>query len=103
MRRQVELCAGFLSWPSTANISAYADSITVFVSRHFDIKAVKKAVARYEQIARARINFDKSEGLRLGAWRGDVPLSETFYRSDGPIRILGEWFRPGFQLERNWS
>ena len=26
-----------------------------------------RAVARYEQIAEAKINFDKSEGLRLGA------------------------------------
>ena len=38
-----------------------------------DIKAVKKAVARYEEIAGAKINFDTSEGLRLGAWRGGVP------------------------------
>ena len=53
--------------PLSAEVSTYADDITVFVSRRLNKKAVKKAVARYEQIARAKINFDKSEGLRLGS------------------------------------
>ena len=72
--------------PLSAKVSAYADDITVFVSCCLDIKAVKKAVARYKQIAGAIIIFDKSEGLRLGCWREGVPL--PFRWSDGPIRIL---------------
>ena len=59
--------------PLTAKVSAYADVIAVFVSHRLDIKAVKKAVARYEQIAGAKISFDKSEGLWLGAWRVAFP------------------------------
>ena len=51
-------------------ISAFADDITVFVSCRLAIVAVKMAVERYEKVAGAKINFDKSEGLRLGAWRG---------------------------------
>ena len=47
--------------------------------------------------------FDKSEGLRLGAWRGSNTLPGPFRWSDGPVRILGVWFGPGLQLERNWS
>ena len=73
------------------------------MSRRLDIKAVKEAVVEYERIAGAKVNFDKSEGLRLGAWRGRNTLPEPFRWSDGPIRILGEWFRPDLQLERNWS
>ena len=42
---------------------------SVFVSRRLDIKAVKEVVIEYERIAGAKANFDKSEGLRLGAWR----------------------------------
>ena len=34
---------------------------------------MKKAVARYEQVAGAKVNYDKSKGLWLGAWRGGVP------------------------------
>ena len=57
-----------------AKVSAYADDITVIVSRRSDIKSVKKAVERYEEVAGAKINFDESEGLRSDAWRGGVPL-----------------------------
>ena len=67
----------------------YANSITVFVSRHLDIKAMKKAVAKYEQIAEAKNNFEKSESLQQGAWRGGFPLSGPFHWSDRPVHILG--------------
>ena len=71
--------------------------------RCLGIKAVKKAVARYGQKAGAKINFDKSEGLRLGAWKGGVPLPGPFCLSDGLICIFGVWFGLGLELERNWS
>ena len=54
-------------FPFTAKISVHADDIIVFVFRRLDIKAVKKAVAMYEQIAGSKINFDKSEDLQLRA------------------------------------
>ena len=75
--------------PLTAKVSAFADDITFFVSRRLDIKAVKKAVGEYERITGAKVNFDKSEGLRLGAWRGSNTLPGPFRWSDGPVRILG--------------
>ena len=34
---------------------------------------MKAAVKRYKEVAGAKINFDKSECLRLSAWRGGVP------------------------------
>ena len=77
-------------------------TVIVFVSSRLDIIAVKKAVEKYKKVAGAKVNFDKSEGLRLGAWRGSVPLPGPFRWSDGPVRILGVWFGPGLQLERNW-
>ena len=75
--------------PLTARISAFPDDITVFVSRRLDIKAVKEVVVEYERIAVAKVNFDKSEGLRLGAWRGSDTFPGPFRWCDGPIRILG--------------
>ena len=93
----------FFAGPITARVSAFADDITVFVSRCLDIKAVKEAVVEYERVAGAKVNFDKSEGLRLGAWRGSNTLPGPFRWSDGPIRILAVWFGPDHQLEQNWS
>ena len=69
-----------------ARVSAFADDIRVFVSRCSDIEAVKKTVAKYEQVAGVKVNFDKSKGQRLGAWRGGVPISGPFRWSDGPVR-----------------
>ena len=86
-----------------ARVSAFTDDITVFVSHRLDIEAMKEVVVEYEQIAGAKVNFDKSEGLRLGAWRGSNTLAGPFRWNDGPIRILGVWFGPDLQLEWNWS
>ena len=77
--------------------------ISVFVSHRLDTKAVKKAVGEYKWRAGANVNFDKSEGLRLGAWRGNDILLGPFRWSDGPVCILRVWFGSDLQLERNWS
>ena len=42
--------------PLSAKVSVYADDITVFVSRRLN-----------EQVAGAKINFDKSESLQVDA------------------------------------
>ena len=93
----------FFAGRLAARVSEFADDITVFVFRRLDIEAVKEAVVEYERIAGAKVNFDKSEGLRLGAWTGINTLPGPFRWSDGPIRILGVWFGPDLRLERNWS
>ena len=58
-------------------ISAFDDDTTVFMYCRLDIKAMKKAVARYEQIAEIEINFDNSEDLRFDALWGDVSAGAT--------------------------
>ena len=50
---------------------------------------MKKAVVRYEGIVGAKINFEKSEVLRLGGYKGGIPQTEPFRSSDRPVRILG--------------
>ena len=92
----------FLAGCVRAKDSAYVDDIPVFVSHRSDIKVVKKALKRYEEVAGVKINFDKSKGLQLGAWRGGVSLPGPFRWSDGPVCILRKWFEPGLQLERKW-
>ena len=61
MRKQVRLCAEFLLLVPFRQRYGKGTA-KVFVFRHLDIKAVKKAVARYKQIGWAKINFDKNEG-----------------------------------------
>ena len=72
--------------PLTARVSAFADDITVFVSRRLDIKAVNKVVGEYEWIAGTKANFDKSEALWLGVWRGSDTLPGPFHWNDRPVQ-----------------
>ena len=65
--------------PLIVRVSAFTDDINVFGSRLLDIEAVKKAVTGYERIAGAKVNFDKSEGLRLSSKTGSDTLK-------GPLR-----------------
>ena len=58
--------------PLTARVSAFADDITVFVSRPLDIKAVKKAVGEYERIAGTKVSFDKTKVC--GSVLGEVAI-----------------------------
>ena len=78
-----------------AKISAFADDITVFVSCRLDIVAMKMAVERYEKVAGAMINFDKSEGLRLGAWREVRPPARAFPH---PLDVVRSRPPPGAKL-----
>ena len=57
----------------------YANDIAVFVPHRLDIKPVKKVVKRYEDVAGAKINFNKSKDLRLGSWRDGVHPSGPFH------------------------
>ena len=59
---------------------------------------MKKAIAEYEQIAGAKVNFDKSEGLQFDAWTGSDTLPGPFCWSGGPVHILG----CGLGLTSNW-
>ena len=55
---------------------------------------MKKVVARYKKVAGAKVNFDKSEGSRLGAWRGSVPL---------PVMVLSTSLGCGSGPASSWS
>ena len=53
---------------------------------------MKKAVARNEQFAGAKVNFDKSDVLQLGYWRDGVSQPGPFCWSYRPICILEVYF-----------
>ena len=91
----------YLCWPSFSKSFRVRYNNIVFVSRRLDIKTMKKAVAEYERIAGTKVNFVKSEGLRLGEWTGSDTLPVPFCWSDGIVCILREWFGFNLQLERN--
>ena len=46
---------------------------------HTTVLKLKEVAKRYEEVASAKISFDKSEGLQLGAWRDGIPLQGPFH------------------------
>ena len=85
-----------------AKFTAYADDVSVLVTNSAEVEEVSKEIERYEAVTGAKINHEKSVGLWLGSWKG-CTLPGPFIRKDGPCKILGVWFGPDLQLEKNWS
>ena len=85
--------------------SVYVDDVTVMVSDASEIEAVGAILQEYQQVTGACINRDKSVGLQLGNWRGrPTPASGEFCRwTEGPVKLLGVWFGPDLQVDRNWD
>ena len=81
-----------------ARYTAYADDVSVLVKSSAEVEEVSKEIGRYEAVTGAKINREKSVGLRLGSWKG-CALPGPFIWKDGPCKILG----PDLQLEKNWS
>ena len=91
MRGQIRSCVvSFFTGPLTARVTAFADDMTVFIFRHLDIKAVKKAVSEYERIAGAKVNFDKSKGLLLEPSVGVTNPSAFLGCGSGPTSNWSE-------------
>ena len=63
---------------------------------------MSKEIGRFETVTGAKINREKTVGLRLGSWKG-FALPGPFIWKDGPCKILGVWFEPDLQLEKKWS
>ena len=85
-----------------ARYTAYADDVSVLVTSSAEVEEVSKEIGRYEAVTGAKINREKSVGLRLGSWKG-CPLPGPFIWRDGACKILGIWFGPDLQLKKNWS
>ena len=85
-----------------ARYTAYADDVSVLVTSSAEVEEVSKEIGRYKDVTGAKINREKSVGLRLGSLKG-CALPGPFIWKDGLCKIFGVWFGPDLQLEKNWS
>ena len=85
-----------------ARYTAYADVVSVLIMSSAEVEEVSKEIGRYEAVTRAKINREKSIGLRLGSWKV-CALPGPFIWRDSPCKIFSVWFGPDLQLEKNWS
>lgn len=52
-----------------------------------------------------KINDDKSAVLQLGTWRSrSMPIDCVVgCRTEGQVKLVGLWFDPDLQVDKNWS
>ena len=95
-----------LTLPGSSEVSrypAYADDDSVLVTSSAEVEEVSKEIGKYEVVTGGgKINRKTPVCLRLGSWTG-CPLPGPFIWKDSPCKILGVWFGPDLQLEKNWS
>ncbi|PIK45258.1 pol-like protein [Apostichopus japonicus] len=69
----------------------YADDVTCVVSSLGSFRALSQDLSIFERATGAKLNPEKTKGLRLGSWRyRDLPFGASW--SDQNIKINGIWF-----------
>jgi hypothetical protein len=68
-------------------LAAYADDITLVITRQEQIEQVQEAIHNYERASGAKVNKAKSKALAVGSWDPHTPMMGIPY-SEG-VRILG--------------
>ena len=85
---------------SVVALSAYADDLTVVVSRQGDVECLTRSLALFEKASSAKVNWEKCDGCALGQWRGNsLP---TLPAAEG-MKFLGVFLGySDFQM-KNWE
>jgi hypothetical protein len=71
-------------------VIAYADDITVFLTRQEDIEIVGQAIGTYKRATGAQLNPRKSKALALGEW--STSLAMLGVEEHTKAKILGMTF-----------
>jgi hypothetical protein len=66
---------------------AYADDITIIVTRAEEIDTIQEILQDYENATGARINTHKSRAIALGSWNRSTPIMDINYHDE--IKLLG--------------
>jgi hypothetical protein len=70
-----------------SSIIAYADDVTIIVSKPEDIRITHETLSTHEEATGAKINIRKSRALALGSWNTSIPIMGVPYCEE--MKILG--------------
>ncbi|PIK45340.1 hypothetical protein BSL78_17805 [Apostichopus japonicus] len=80
----------------------YADDVTCVVSSLGSFRALSQDLSIFERATGAKLNPEKTKGLRLGSWRyRDLPFGASW--SDQNIKINGIWFGYDAPCDVTWN
>lgn len=85
-------------------VSAYADDITIFITRDRDFGTVEGVYKLYSQASAARLNLAKSQGLWAGSWvsRRDRPL-DFAWNNEGLVFLGVRLGNSNHYVQQNWQ
>jgi hypothetical protein len=64
---------------SMTKLVAYADDVTIILTRPEDIAVVRRTTCNYERASGAKVNLLKSKALALGSWYTEMQIMEIPY------------------------
>ncbi|PIK43792.1 reverse transcriptase [Apostichopus japonicus] len=80
----------------------YADDVTCIVSSLGSFRALSQDLSIFERATGAKLNPEKTKGLRLGSWRyRNLPFGASW--SDQNIKINGIWFGYDAPCDVTWN
>ena len=85
-------------------VSAYADDVTIFVTRDRDFEIVESVYDLYSRASAARLNRQKTQGLWVGSWtdRKDTPLGYN-WTSEGLVFLGVHLGNSNLFVQQNWA
>lgn len=86
-------------------VTAYADDITVITTTTDKIESVKVAFERFETLAGAKLNYNKTYSLDIGFINNDNRLAVPWLQTADTVKVLGINFANSVRLmsKINWD
>ena len=84
-------------------LSAYADDVTLFISKYTDLIALQEIINMYESASNSRVNWNKTCGLALGGLNVQEcqQIVAGKWSIDG-IKVLGVYLGNETFIKTNW-
>ena len=82
---------------------AYADDLTIFVTKTEEIRIIREALLRYEVASGAKVSIGKSRALTVGLWDTSAQIMKIPYCEQ--VKILSIHFLSAIRdsVEKSWS
>ena len=85
-------------------LTAYADDVEFFITRHQDFEKLTHWLNVYERASNSRINLGKSEGLWVGSWRNCTTSPLGIKWNNKGLKLLGVYLGNDKSFtDQNWT
>jgi hypothetical protein len=84
-------------------VAAYADDVTIFVTKAEDFAIIKEDINLFEEASGARLNPRKSKALAIGGWNNSEPIHGIEYYPSIMILVMTFWGTTRQSMNDTWT